>query len=129
MTDTDPRTLELAGDEQPPRQRPVLAGALAGLIGISCCVYPVVLVLLGLSTAAAAADLGNLLFDEWGWAFRLAGLTLAGVAIFIQRRRALACPVDRRPRWKRSVVIMLGVAVATYAALYAVTSGLEAVAT
>ncbi len=47
-------------------RRSVVLGAIAGLIGIGCCVYPVALVLLGLSSAVAAVDLGNFLFEEWG---------------------------------------------------------------
>lgn len=76
--------------EVPPAVRPrrsALLGALAGLIGIGCCVYPVVLVLLGLSSAAAAVDLATTLFDEWGWAFRSAGAVFALAALWVQRRR------------------------------------------
>jgi len=68
--ETDPAQ---ARPEMPAAVRPrrsALLGAIAGLIGIGCCVYPVALVLLGLSSAAAAIDLANVLFDEWGWAFR-----------------------------------------------------------
>jgi hypothetical protein len=104
--------------------RPGLMGAVAGLVGIACCVYPVVLVLLGLSTAAAAVDLGNRLFAEWGWAFRLAGLSLIAAAVLIQRRRARACAPHERPRLLRSGLIMLGVAVGTYVVLYATTAWL-----
>ena len=104
--------------------RPGLVGAIAGLVGIACCVYPVVLVLLGLSTAAAAVDLGNRLFAEWGWAFKLTGLSLIGVAIVVQRRRARACAPDAQPRVLPSALIMLAVAVGTYLALYATTTWL-----
>jgi hypothetical protein len=74
-------------------RRSALLGAIAGLIGIGCCVYPVTLALLGLSSAAAAVDLANTLFDEWGWAFKAAGAAFALGALWIQRRRARACPV------------------------------------
>ncbi len=107
-----------------PRARSITIGALAGLIGISCCVYPVVLVLLGLSTAAAALDLGNRLFDEWGWAFKTAGVTFAVIAIWIQRRRARACPVDARPRLWRGIAVIASVGVGVYWALYAATTWL-----
>lgn len=107
-----------------PRSRPGRVGVVAGLVGIACCVSPVVLVLLGLSTAAAAVDLGNTLFREWGWAFRLAGLSLIAAAVIAQRRRARSCPVDQRPRILRNTLIMSAVAVATYGALYAITTWL-----
>jgi hypothetical protein len=104
--------------------RPGAVGALAGLVAIGCCVYPVVLVLLGLSSAAAAVDLGNRLFSEWGWAFKLVGLALVVSAFVVQRRRARACAADARPRTGRNLVVMLGVGVATYLLLYGVTTWL-----
>ncbi|MEX2101072.1 MAG: hypothetical protein WEA54_00915 [Actinomycetota bacterium] len=115
---------EIGSDDRPFRQRSISIGALAGLVGIGCCVYPVVLVLLGLSTAAAAVDLGNRLFDEWGWAFKSAGVLLAAAAIWVQRRRARACDVDARPRLLRSIAVVVAIGVATYSGLYALTSWL-----
>lgn len=110
--------------ERPPRQRSVSIGGLAGLVSISCCVYPVVLVLLGLSTAAAAVDLGDRLFDEWGWAFKAAGVTFAAAAIWVQRRRAKACAIDARPNLWATLAVVAAVGVATYAGLYWLTTWL-----
>ena len=105
-------------------KRSALLGAIGGLIGISCCVYPVALVLFGLSSAAAAVDLGNALFDEWGWAFRSAGGAFAVAAVAIQRRRARACPVGARPSFARTAIVVAAAAVATYALLYGFTTWL-----
>ena len=111
------------------RQRPGLVGLMAGILAIGCCVYPVVLVLVGLSTATAAVDLGNKLFTEWGWAFKLAGVAFATAALVVQRRRARACPADARPNLRRNVLIVAVVGVATYGALYATTTWLGSAAT
>ncbi len=111
-----PRTLS--------RRRAVGLGALAGAIGLGCCIYPVVLVLVGLSTATAAVDLGNRLFAEWGWAFKLVGTAFAISAVWIMRRRARACPVDARPRIRLNAAMLLGVGLGTYGVLYAVTTWL-----
>ena len=43
----------------------LLFSMAAGIIGGLCCLTPIVLVLLGLATVAAAADLGNLLYGEY----------------------------------------------------------------
>ncbi|HEX6230330.1 MAG TPA: hypothetical protein VF029_01290 [Actinomycetota bacterium] len=110
-------------------RRSGLLGVIAGLIGIGCCVYPVVLVLVGLSSAAAAVDLANTLFDEWGWAFRSAGASFAIGALWLQRRRARTCPAARRPSFARNLGWIAGAAVATYAALYAFTTWLGSLAT
>lgn len=49
----------------------MIAGSLAGLVGIGCCVYPVALALLGAATAAESVALGLRLYGEWGWLFKL----------------------------------------------------------
>lgn len=117
-------TGERTSEDGLPIRRSALLGAAAGAIGLGCCLYPVVLVLLGLSSASAAVGLGNRLFTQWGWAFKLSGLAFAGIALWVQRRRARSCLADSRPRLVRAAVTMLGVAVLTYAALYLGTTWL-----
>lgn len=109
-------------------RRSVVLGAIAGLIGIGCCVYPVALVLLGLSSAVAAVDLGNFLFEEWGWAFRAAGAAFALAALWTQRRRARACPVDARPTLARNALWIAATALVTYVVMYGVTTWLRTLA-
>jgi hypothetical protein len=99
-----------------------LLGVVAGVVGLGCCVYPVALVLFGLASATEAVALGNRLFTQWGWAFKLAGVAFAGLAVFLQRRRAV-CVVGR-PRTVRNALILFGAGLVTYGALYAVTTAL-----
>ena len=66
-------------------------GLIAGLAAITCCVSPVVLVLLGVATAAEAVTLGDTLYYTYGWAFRGAGLLIAAVALTLYLRRRQAC--------------------------------------
>lgn len=110
-------------------RRSVVLGAIAGLIGIGCCVYPVALVLFGLSSAVAAVDLANVLFHEWGWAFKSTGVAFALAALWIQRRRARTCQVDARPRLARNALWIAAAGVATYAAFYGFTTWLGSLAT
>jgi len=115
-TETDPAR---AGRRTPAAVRPrrsALLGAVAGLIGIGCCVYPVTLVLVGLLSAAAGTDLANSLYDDWGWAFRSAGAVFALGALWVQRRRARACAIDARPSLTRTALWVVGAGVVTYAA-------------
>ncbi len=126
-TDPAPAGLETPRPVRPPRT--ALLGAVAGLIGIGCCVYPVALVVLGLSSAVAAVDLANVLFHEWGWAFKSAGAAFAVSALWIQRRRARACPVDARPSLARNALRMAAAGLATYAAFYGFTTWLGRFAT
>lgn len=128
-TETDPaRTRPEIAPRSADRRGPTARG-ISGLIGIGCCVYPVALVLLGLSSAAAAVDLATVLFEEWGWAFKSAGAASALAALWIQRRRARACPVDARPSLLRNALWILAIAVATYAVFYGLTTWLGSIAT
>ena len=52
-------------------------GLLSGLAGIMCCVSPVVLVLLGIATAAEAVTLGDTLYYGYAWFFRGLAVGLA----------------------------------------------------
>jgi len=60
-------------------------------MGIVCCVSPVVLFLLGISTAAEAVTLGDRLYYGYAWYFRGAGLLLAAAATIIYLRRRRSC--------------------------------------
>ena len=99
-------------------------GALGGLVGISCCVSPVVLYLVGLATATEAVALGTRLYGEYAWYFRGAGLFVGGGAIALYLRRRDQCDVrGARAQW-RTIATAAVVGVVTYAALYALTTWL-----
>ena len=61
----------------------VLFGIASGFVAITCCVSPVVFVLLGIATAAEAVTLGDTLYYEYGWFFRTAGLIVAVAAVIL----------------------------------------------
>lgn len=99
-------------------------GALGGLVGISCCVSPVVLYLVGLATATEAVGLGTRLYGEYAWYFRGAGLLVGGGAIALYLRRRDQCDIrGARAQW-RTIAIAAASGVVTYAALYALTTWL-----
>ncbi len=97
-------------------------GALAGLVGIGCCVSPVVLVLLGLSSVSFAISLGNTLYNEYGWYFRGVALLLAaGGIVGILRRRRSCTLWGARAQWRLLITVVLLMLV-VYAALYWLTA-------
>ena len=115
------------------RRHPLDVGSLwigvgAGVIGILCCVSPVVLFLLGVSTATEAVTLGDRLYYGYAWYFRGAGLLLAGAAtIFYLRRRRSCSLAGAAAHWR--TLLSVGVTmVVTYAALYVLTGYLAALA-
>jgi hypothetical protein len=96
----------------------VIISALAGLIGGLCCLTPVVLVLLGLASVSVAADLGNILYAEHRWLFRLAALAFLGLALWIYFRRKGICTLDQARRERNRIIntslVVLFSAIGTY---------------
>ena len=94
---------------------------VSGLVAISCCVSPVVLVLLGLATAAEAVSLGNTLYYTYGWLFRGAGLLVAAVAVFLYLRHRRSCNVRRAYHYRRMLLTMVLSGGAMYAGMFWLT--------
>ncbi len=103
--------------------RGIVAGLIAGVVGIGCCVGPAVAALAGITSAAVAIDLANSLYSEWGWAFKLAGLTSGAVAIGLMLRSRRGCRT-RSLGLLRYALIVTVTGVATYGALYGLTTWL-----
>ncbi len=86
-------------------RRGVLAiSALAGLIGGLCCFTPIVLVMLGLASISVAADLGNVLYGEYRWIFRIAALAFLALALVIYFRRRGICTLDQARRERNRII-------------------------
>jgi len=96
----------------------LLLSAFSGLVGGLCCLAPIVMVLLGLSTVAAANSVGNWLYGDYKWHFRAVAavfLILAGVMYF---RSQGICTLDiarrQRNRIWNGVLLALSGAVTVY---------------
>lgn len=97
-------------------------GAVAGLLGISCCVGPAALALLGLSSVPFAISLGNTLYYQYGWYFRAAALLLAAAGVVrILRLRNACSPRGARSQWKLLLTVA-GATAVVYVLLYWLTS-------
>lgn len=103
-------------------RRGLLAGVVAGVIGLGCCVGPAVAALLGLTSATAAIGVAENLYSEWGWAFKAAAAFFALAAI-IRARRRRSCSSSTSGIGRFAVVLAV-TALVTYALLYAATSWL-----
>jgi hypothetical protein len=89
-----------------------------------CCVGPTVLALIGVLGAGTAYAWAENLYGGYTWWFRAAGLLLTvGLVVWALRRRQ-ACSVAGVRARRFRLLLVLGVAVATYAVLYAVTTAL-----
>ena len=99
-------------------------GVFGGLTGILCCVGPTVLALVGVIGAGTAFVWANDLYDNYKWWFRLAGIVVMAIVVWRSLRRRQMCTLQGL-RDVRSRLLMIGaIAVATYVALYALTTWL-----
>ena len=70
-----------------------------------CCLSPIILVLLGLSTVSFASSLANTLYGDYTWYFRGAGLVLLAVAIiFYLRHTKGICTLDDAKKHRNEII-------------------------
>lgn len=74
------------------------------LLASLCCLSPVILVLLGLSTVGFATSLTDTFYGEYKWYFRLVGLLALILAYIYHLRRQGICTLDQVKRERNRVV-------------------------
>lgn len=77
---------------------PVIAASL-------CCLAPVVLVLLGLSTVSFATSLTDNLYGNYKWLFRSFGLLLliASILVYFRKKKGV-CSIDEAKRRRNEII-------------------------
>lgn len=93
-----------ADTEASDRKGIVLFSLLAGIIGGLCCLTPIVMVLLGVATVAVAADVGNVLYGDYRWVFRLAALGFLAAGLLVYFRRKGICTLDQAKRQRNRII-------------------------
>ena len=94
------------------------------LIGISCCVGPTVLALLGLSSVSFAISLSNTLYYEYGWYFRGAAVVLGALGVIGLLRARKSCTLrGTRQQWRLFLTVAAAMVV-VYVALAWLTTWL-----
>lgn len=75
------------------------------LLASLCCLSPVILVLLGISTVSFASSLADTLYGEYKWAFRGVGiLALLGSLVYYLRRQKGICTIDDVVRRRNEII-------------------------
>lgn len=70
-----------------------------------CCLSPIILVLLGLSTASFASSLADTLYGDYAWYFRGAGIVLLAIAIIYYLRRTKGiCTLDDAKKRRNEII-------------------------
>lgn len=79
--------------------------SLPVLFASLCCLSPVILVLLGISTVSFASSLADTFYGEYKWAFRGVGmLALIGSLVYYLRRKKGVCTIDDVKRRRNEVI-------------------------
>ena len=74
-----------------------------------CCLSPVILVLLGLSTASFAGSLANTLYGDYKWIFRGVGLVFLAISIvaYLRRQKGICSIQEAKERRDEIINIAL----------------------
>ncbi|MBI3679734.1 MAG: hypothetical protein HY235_04995 [Acidobacteria bacterium] len=94
--------------------RSMMGAAVAGL----CCLTPIVLVSLGVTSVAIANNWGNILYGEYRWYFRAAALLLIAVTLALYFRSRGICTLDQARRQRNRILNLSLLALLTFHALY-----------
>ncbi len=79
--------------------------ALPVFVASLCCLSPIILVLLGLSSVSFASSLSGILYGEYKWVFRLVGLLLLALSVVYYLRRTKGiCTLDEAKKWRAEVI-------------------------
>ncbi len=81
-----------------------ILSSAAGIIGGLCCLTPIVLVLFGLASVSAAASLGNMLYGDYRWLFRILALIFVGIGLAVYFRRLGICTLDAVKRERNRLI-------------------------
>ena len=75
------------------------------VIASLCCLSPIILVVLGISTVSFATSLSDTLYGEYKWIFRLVGLAALIIAlIFYFRREKGICTIDEAKKRRTEII-------------------------
>ena len=70
-----------------------------------CCLSPIILVLLGVSSVSFATSLSDTLYGDYKWVFRILGLLalLASLAYYLKRQKGI-CTIDDVVRRRNEII-------------------------
>ena len=84
------------------------------LIGSLCCLGPIILVALGLSTVTFAASLTDTFYGGYRWVFRIVALILLTISvIFYLRRSKDICTIDQAKRRRNEIINIVAIVLIT----------------
>lgn len=85
--------------------------SLPVILASLCCLSPVILVLLGVSSISFASSLADTLYGDYKWVFRSVGfLALLGSVLWYLRRQKGICTLDEARRRRNEIINIVALA-------------------
>ncbi|HEY9583768.1 MAG TPA: peptide-methionine (R)-S-oxide reductase MsrB [Candidatus Paceibacterota bacterium] len=77
-----------------------------------CCLSPIILVLLGISTVSFASSFADTLYGDYKWYFRIAGLLalIISLIIYLRRKKGI-CTIDDVKRRRNEVINIVAISI------------------
>lgn len=77
-----------------------------------CCLVPIILVLLGISTVSFASSFANILYGENKWYFRIVGLLslIISLIIYLRKKKGI-CTIDEAKRRRNEIINIVAMTV------------------
>ena len=95
--------------------------AIGAFIGGLCCFSPLVLFLVGASSASIASSLSDTLYYGYKWWFRLAGVLFLALAFFVwYRKQSKTCAIDEKSRLRKRMLNLFLLSLIAFIIMYAV---------
>jgi uncharacterized membrane protein len=94
--------------------------SLPVLFASLCCLAPLVLVLLGISTVAFGASLADNLYGNYRWGFRILGVLALAGSLFIYFRSKGVCTIDQAKRRRKFLINTIFLSVVVFVIGYIV---------
>lgn len=93
--------------------------SIPAFVASLCCLSPIILVLLGISTVSFASSLSDIFYGTYKWWFRLAGfLTLVISLVYYFRRKRGICTIDDVKRRKNEIINFVALSVVVFVLSY-----------
>ena len=108
------KAIETTSKKTPVSRDILKISSLPAIFASLCCLSPVILVLLGLSTVSFASSLADTLYGDYKWYFRGAGLVLLAIALVYYFRRAKGiCTIDEAKKRRNEIINIVAISLIT----------------
>ncbi|MBI2564414.1 hypothetical protein HYV79_00290 [Candidatus Woesearchaeota archaeon] len=105
---------------KPDKREIFFLSSISAFVASLCCFAPLILFLLGLSTASFASSLADVFYGQYKWFFRFAGIFFLLVAFIFYLRKKGICTLDQAKKQRNKIINLFLILVITAMILYVI---------